>query len=97
MKLSELVNEWHEAGRAEFEERCNPLIYDEYDKKYIREKTKWINLDAGRDAGCRGVFMIRKSDLAVFRIKAYGVPHLQKFIGYADTLTGAELKSKEEY
>ena len=94
MKLSELVNEWHEVGRAEFEERYKSLIYDEYNKKHIREKTKWINLDVENNGG---VFMIRKEDLAVFRIKAYGVPHLQKFIGYADALTGAELKSKEEY
>jgi len=88
-ELEKLAQEWHEAGRADFAKETPNLHYDSYLPHTVKEKTKFFYLDEGSS----GVFMVRKEDCAIFRIKGYGVPNLRKFVGFLKDVTGARLQA----
>jgi len=77
-KLEQLVKDWHEAGRAEFEGKYSNLNYDapEY-AKTVKEKSKYFYLDEGTS----GAFVVEKLTGDVYCIKGYGVPNRKKVCG----------------
>lgn len=49
------------------------------------------------DVGGSGAFMVRKSDGAIFAIKAYGVPNYDKGYGFADEMSGYDVMSAKAW
>jgi len=86
-KLEKLANDWHEAGRNEFENHNSHLVYDDYAPKTVIEARKYFYLDAGTS----GAFVVDKMSGDIFKIKSYGVPNKKKFVGHVDEITGADL------
>jgi hypothetical protein len=85
--ISRLLNDWHEAGRERFNRNCSNLNYDLYSPKTQQDGRKYIKMNVG----LAGAFMVKKSTGEIFRIKAYGVPNLQKCCGNIETITGWDL------
>ena len=88
-QIEKLLSDWHEAGRAYFENYYSNLVYDSAPYlKTAKEKSKYICLDEGTS----GAFILEKSTLTIYCIKSkYGVPNFKKPIGHLDTVTGAML------
>jgi hypothetical protein len=93
-KVDGLLRDWHEAGRAEFESHYGHLNYDTYATKSAMYGRKWANLDEGGGPHRSGAFMLNREDGNIYRIKAYGVPNLRKFVGHLDTVSGQDLYSR---
>ena len=86
-KLNALLADWHEAGRAAFEQRYPHTSYDADMGKRLIVKRKYLYLDEGTS----GVWMVERATGEVFSIKGYGVPDRKKRLGTLDTITGADL------
>ena len=87
-KLEQLVKDWHEEGRAEFEAQYKNLDYDsESYLKTVIEKVKYYYLNDGNS----GAFIIEKLTGDVFCIKGYGVPNKKKYCGNVNGITGEVL------
>lgn len=86
-RLQELLKEWHEAGRADFEQRCPSLDYDTYSPKRAVIKRKYIYLDDGSS----GAWILEHATGNIYNMTAYGVPDRRKHLGHVDTITGADL------
>lgn len=82
-----LLAEWHEAGRAEFEQTFPHLTYDTYLPKRLIVKRRYLYLDEGTS----GAWMVERATGDVFSIKAYGVPDRKKRLGHLKEITGADL------
>jgi len=83
-RIAELLDEWHKAGRAAFEERYPILDYDTHARKSMVVRRKYILLDEGNS----GAFAVDKTTGKVYRIKAYGRPNLRKCVGHVDAING---------
>ena len=86
-RITRLLSEWHNAGRAAFEAAYPHLAYDEDQAKTATLRHKYIALDIGRS----GAWLVDRTTEEVFNIKAYGTPDKQKRLGTLDTITGADL------
>ena len=83
--VNAFLKAWHEAGREQFERYYPTLDYDgEAYRKTATWGRRWIKLDTGTS----GAFMADRHTGQVFRVKAYGVPHLQKFVGLIWNIAG---------
>lgn len=92
-----LLGQWHEVEREDWEKRYENLDFDTFDSKVAKERKKWVCLDAGPDGRESGVFMLDKTTLLVYRVKGYGVPHLQKCVGKMGEITGAVLAQRRHW
>ncbi len=86
-KLEQLLKEWHELGRENFNKNYSNLNYDTYEPKILIEKSKYYYLN---ERTC-GVYMVDKFSGDIFRIKAYGQINKNKKIGNISTITGRDL------
>ncbi len=101
-RIDTLLAEWHEAGRADYEEHLKGVeqalgfrrwyvdpttAYNDQEAKRCVVRRKYIALDSGPS----GVWLIDKTDGMVYDIKVYGVPNKKKCLGHIDTITGADL------
>ena len=90
-RIEEILKQWHEAGRPEFERRCPNLNYDGEltHQKHYHIGGKYLRLDDGTS----GAFMVEIESGIVYEIKAYGVPNKKKIVGVAwkRTFHGAQL------
>lgn len=82
--IERLRSELDAAEEARF--RADGYTHDRDPVKAIEARDFWR-----LDIGTSGAFMVRKADGAVFGIKGYGSPDYRKGIGFADTLTGADI------
>ena len=89
-RIKEILHQWHEYGRAEFEREYTNLDYDSpmYTKSY-RVGEKYIHLLNGTS----GAFMVEVATGIVYEIKGWGVPNKRKIVGEAwkPTFNGAQL------
>jgi hypothetical protein len=77
-RIKEILQNWHEAGRAEFERDYPSLDYDsDQYAKHCHIGTKYIRLDAGTS----GAFMLDSVTGLIYGIKAYGVLDKKKIAG----------------
>lgn len=83
--VTAFLKAWHENGRKDFEKSYTNLVYDDYAPKTATERRRFIALDCGRS----GVFLVERYTLHVYRIKGYGVPNLNKYLGTLPELTAA--------
>lgn len=87
-EVRELLEEWHEAGRGEFEKNnYRSLNYDTYAPKQATEKQKYWYLDEGTS----GKYILDKATGDIYCIKGYGVPNKRKVCGNIATITGQRL------
>jgi len=95
-RIKEILHNWHEAGRAEFEHdypglAASPnLNYDSAQQaKHYHIGAKYIRLDVGGS----GAFMLDSHTGLIYGIKAYGVPDKKKIAGDVSdpNFTGASL------
>jgi len=93
MMIETLLNEWHEAGRAEFTDNYENLDYDKDQAKRAVEKKKYVCLDvASGSASWSGAFILDKETGIIYRIKSmYGVPNPKKVVGKLGEITGYTL------
>ena len=84
---------WHESGRASFERSCPTLDYDSYQRKTAKNGKRWLKLDCGTS----GAYLVDQTspELAVYTIKAYGVPHL--CIGTLATMIAVWTKQQTQW
>ena len=89
-KVEQVLKQWHEAGRAEFEHSYENLKYDSpsYEKHY-HVGAKYIRLDCGTS----GAFLAEIETGTIYGIKGYGVPNKSKVCGniWAEDFDGATL------
>jgi hypothetical protein len=89
-KVEQVLKQWHEAGRADFERSYSNLNYDSpsYAKHY-HVAAKYVRLDCGDS----GAFMAEIATGTVYGIKGYGVPNKHKVCGniWAADFDGASL------
>lgn len=86
--IDELIKDWHEAGRADFERNFKSLGYDIYAEKKAVDKSRYVCLDEKTS----GAFLLDKETLVIYRIKSkYGVPNFSKVIGKLGVVTGEKL------
>jgi len=91
--IDELVEQWHESGRAAFAARC-PALADQYDTprygRHIgRRGKKYICLDEGTS----GMFMVDVATGYVYAIKGYGTIDRRKLVGKLGEITADDLTS----
>lgn len=79
---------WHESGRADFERWHTNLVYDDYAPKTAKERRKYLALDRGTS----GMFLVDRTTLEVYSIKAYGVPNRR--LGTLEELTDSYRKER---
>ena len=88
-RVQQVIDEWHEAGRAAFEASYKSLGYDGpcYRTRFVR-KQRYICLDKGNG----GVYVVDMTDGTIYRIKyKYGVPNFKRSMGNILTINGADL------
>jgi hypothetical protein len=88
-RLQELIGQWHEEGRGQFEASYPNLDYDSpcHQKRFVR-KARYVCLDDGDS----GAFVVDQTDGNVYRIKSrYGVPNRKKLVGNIDDIRGKHL------
>lgn len=84
-RLESLAQEWHEAGRLDFERRSPNINYDTYSPKVVKEKLKYFYLDEGS----YGAYMVDKATGNVYRIKSsYGKINVHKCLGHYKAISG---------
>jgi hypothetical protein len=89
-RLTQLLHDWHEAGRASFERSAPNLTYDTYAPKRAIQRQKYILLDDGTS----GAFILDRTSGLIMRLKSkYGVPNAKKPCGIIGEVTGAQLAS----
>jgi hypothetical protein len=78
--INQILFQWHEAGRAEFQASYPNLDYDSgaY-SKHFHIGAKYIRLDVGGS----GAFMLDSETGLIYGIKGYGVPDKRKIAGNA--------------
>lgn len=89
-QIKEILRQWHEAGRAEFEREYKNLDYDSAKyRKHYHVGTKYIRLDVGSS----GAFLLDSETGLIYGIKGYGVPDKKKIAGDASdpNFNGASL------
>ncbi len=89
-RIEEILKQWHEAARADFQIHYRHLDYDSpTHSKHYHIGEKYIRLDAGTS----GAFMVEIESGIVYEIKGYGVPNKKKIVGEAwkPTFHGAQL------
>lgn len=102
-RIHEVLKQWHEAGRATFEQTYTNLDYDSpfYQKRAVY-KTRYVCLDQG-NSGAFLVDMVGEPEKGrkagnIYRIKSkYGVPNFKKLIGNINTIDGKELSKARWY
>ena len=68
-RIEEILRQWHESGREDFERGYTSLDYDSPTySKHFHVGGKYIRLDAGTS----GAFMVEIESGIVYEIKAYG-------------------------
>lgn len=77
-RVEQVLEQWHEAGRTDFESNYTNLDYDSkgYSKHY-HVGGKYVRLDRGDS----GAFMVEIESGIVYEIKGYGVPNKKKIVG----------------
>ena len=87
-RLQQLLHDWHEAGRAEFEGSYKNLVYDDTRRKTAVDRQKYIALDEGQS----GAWLVDRMTGELYNLKSkYGVPDKRKRLGHIDAVTGEEL------
>jgi hypothetical protein len=77
-RIAEVLHQWHEAGRAEFETRYKSLNWDSPDySPHYHVGGKYVRLDFGTS----GAFMAEIETGTIYGIKGYGVPDKKKVSG----------------
>jgi hypothetical protein len=88
VRITQLLHDWHEAGRASFERSAPNLTYDTYAPKRAIQRQKYILLDEGTS----GAFILDRTSGLIVRLKSkYGVPNPQKPCGQLGVVTGEQL------
>ena len=92
-KLEQIIKDWHEAGRADFERTYENLDYDRDQGKQMVESRKYFYLDQNCGGGnFSGAFIVDKATGTIWRLKSkYGVPNKRKVCGMVETMTGDKL------
>lgn len=87
-KINKLLKDWHEAGRAGFNQMYPNLDYDKECYKRANFRSKYVLLDERTS----GAYVLEIMTGHIYRIKsAYGVPNKRKYVGNIETITGADL------
>lgn len=87
-RLTQLLQDWHEAGRASFERSAPNLVYDTYYPKRAIQRHKYILMDEGTS----GAFILDRTSGLIMRLKSkYGVPNPKKPCGTLGNVTGEQL------
>jgi hypothetical protein len=87
--VQNLLFDWHEAGRAAFQDQFKNLDYDsDAYRKFARERRRYICLDEGNG----GAYILDRLDGMIYRIKSkYGVPQFRLLMGHLGEVTGQML------
>jgi hypothetical protein len=89
-RIKEILHNWHEAGRAEFEANYPNLNFDSPDySTHFHVGAKYIRLDVGSS----GAFLLDSTTGLIYGIKGYGQVDKKKVAGDASdpNFTGASL------
>ena len=92
-RVKEVLTQWHERGRADFERSYSNLNYDTYYTKHFHVGGKYIRLDSGTS----GMFMADIETGLIYGIKGYGVPDKKKVVGnlWDENWNGADLYRRQ--